>query len=103
MGVKADDLIDKLIEKALEEVESRHPDEPPEERRQVATQIAIGALRYFMLKFTRNSVIAFDLQEALELRRRDRTLRAVRGRAGAEYSEEAGGARRRRCPISHAN
>ena len=65
LGVKADDLIDKLIEKALEEVDSRHPEAPAAERKQVATQIAIGALRYFMLKFTRNSVIAFDLQEAL--------------------------------------
>ncbi len=65
LGVKADDLIDKLIEKALEEVDSRHPEAPATERRQVATQIAIGALRYFMLKYTRNSVIAFDLQEAL--------------------------------------
>jgi arginyl-tRNA synthetase len=65
LGVKADDLIDKLIEKALEEVDSRHPAAPAAERRQVATQIAIGALRYFMLKFTRNSVIAFDLREAL--------------------------------------
>ncbi len=65
LGVKADDLIDKLIEKALEEVDSRHPEAPVAERKQVATQIAVGALRYFMLKFTRNSVIAFDLQEAL--------------------------------------
>jgi len=65
LGVKADDLIDKLIEKALEEVDSRHPEAPVTERKQVATQIAIGALRYFMLKFTRNSVIAFDLREAL--------------------------------------
>jgi arginyl-tRNA synthetase len=65
LGVKADDLIDKLIEKAQEEVDSRHPESPAGERKQVATQIAIGALRYFMLKFTRNSVIAFDLREAL--------------------------------------
>lgn len=65
LGVKADDLIDKLIEKALDEVASRHPEAPAEERREVATQIAVGALRYFMLKFTRNAVIAFDLQEAL--------------------------------------
>ena len=65
LGVKADDLIDKLIEKALEEVDSRHPDDSADERPQVATQIAIGALRYFMLKFTRNSVIAFDFGEAL--------------------------------------
>jgi arginyl-tRNA synthetase len=64
-GVKADDLIDKLIENALKEVESRHGEAPPEQRRRVATQIAVGALRYFMLKYTRNSVIAFDFQEAL--------------------------------------
>jgi len=65
LGVKADDLIDKLIEKAQEEVDSRHPEANADERKQVAMQIAVGALRYFMLKFTRNSVIAFDLQEAL--------------------------------------
>jgi arginyl-tRNA synthetase len=65
IGVKADDLLDKLIEKALDEVTSRHQDEPEETRRRAATQIAIGALRYFMLKFTRNSLIAFDFAEAL--------------------------------------
>jgi arginyl-tRNA synthetase len=65
LGVKADDLIDKLIETALEEVESRHPDDSPESRLSVATDIAIGALRYFLLKYTRNTVIAFDFQEAL--------------------------------------
>ena len=65
LGVKADDLIDKLIEKALDEVTSRHADEAQESRRRAATQIAVGALRYFMLKYTRNSVIAFDFGEAL--------------------------------------
>jgi arginyl-tRNA synthetase len=65
LGVKADDLIDKLIEKAREEVDSRHPEAPAGERRQVASEIATGALRYFLLKFTRNAVIAFDMQEAL--------------------------------------
>ncbi|MCC6859017.1 MAG: arginine--tRNA ligase [Bryobacterales bacterium] len=65
LGVKADDLIDKLIEKALEEVAARHPEVSAEEQRAVATQIAVGALRYFLLKFTRTSVIAFDFQEAL--------------------------------------
>ncbi len=65
LGVKADDLIDKLIESAQREVDERHRDAPESERRQVAGQIAVGALRYFMLKFTRNTVIAFDMQEAL--------------------------------------
>ncbi|HEY7334227.1 MAG TPA: arginine--tRNA ligase [Bryobacteraceae bacterium] len=65
LGVKADDLIDKLIEKALDEVESRHAEGPEEANRRAAKAIAVGALRYFMLKYTRNSVIAFDLSEAL--------------------------------------
>ena len=65
LGVKADDLMDSLIAKALEEVAARHAEAAPDEQKHVATQIAIGALRYFLLKYTRNSVIAFDLQEAL--------------------------------------
>jgi arginyl-tRNA synthetase len=65
LGVKADDLIDKLIENALREVEDRHPEAAPGARQNIAAQIAIGALRYFMLKFTRTSVIAFDFHEAL--------------------------------------
>jgi arginyl-tRNA synthetase len=65
LGVKVDDLIDMLIKKALEEVDSRHAEAPAEERLHIATLIAIGALRFFMLKYTRNAVIAFDFQEAL--------------------------------------
>lgn len=65
LGVKADDLLDKLIETALAEVVHRHPETAPADRQNVAQMIAVGALRYFMLKFTRNSVIAFDFHEAL--------------------------------------
>jgi arginyl-tRNA synthetase len=64
-GVKADDLLDRLIASAKSEVDARHPQLSDEERRTIATQIAIGALRYFMLKFTKPSVIAFDFKEAL--------------------------------------
>ncbi len=64
-GVKADALLDKLTAAAKEEVDSRHPQRDPAEREGIAHQIAVGALRYFMLKFTRNTVIAFDFQEAL--------------------------------------
>jgi len=46
-------------------VASRHPEETREAQREGATQIAMGALRYFLLKYTRSSVIAFDFQEAL--------------------------------------
>jgi len=64
-GVKADDLLDQLIASAKNEVDFRHPQLSDAERLAIATQIAIGALRYFMLKFTKQSVIAFDFKEAL--------------------------------------
>jgi arginyl-tRNA synthetase len=64
-GVKADDLLDALIASAQKEVDARQPERPEAERQQISTQIAIGALRYFMLKFTKNAVIAFDFKDAL--------------------------------------
>jgi arginyl-tRNA synthetase len=64
-GVKADDLLDQLIASAKKEVDSRHPQLSDGGRQQIATQVAIGALRYFMLKYTKQSVIAFDFKEAL--------------------------------------
>jgi len=64
-GVKADDLLDKLIAAAQAEVDTRHPEIGAAERTVIATQIAVGALRYFMLRFTRNTVIAFDFKDAL--------------------------------------
>jgi arginyl-tRNA synthetase len=64
-GVKADDLLDRLIASAKREVDQRHPELAADDRLSIATQIAIGALRYFMLKYTKPSVIAFDFEEAL--------------------------------------
>jgi arginyl-tRNA synthetase len=64
-GVKADDLLDQLIASAKKEVDSRHPLLSEPERLSIATQIAVGALRYFMLKYTKQSVIAFDFKDAL--------------------------------------
>src|SRR5438094_10155778 len=65
LGVKADDLINRLEADALEEVSSRHPELSETAIHKTARAIAVGALRYFLLKFTRNSVIAFDFKEAL--------------------------------------
>ena len=64
-GVKADDLIDRIIAAARVEVEARHPELDEAERAQIAESIGVGALRYFMLRFTRNTVIAFDFRDAL--------------------------------------
>ncbi len=64
-GVKADDLLDRLIAAAKTEVDNRHPELPEDERADIARQIGVGALRYFMLRYTRNTVIAFDFKDAL--------------------------------------
>jgi arginyl-tRNA synthetase len=64
-GVKADDLIDKLEGAALAEVMQRHPDMDDAERMRTAHAIAIGALRFFLMKFTRGAIIAFDFKDAL--------------------------------------
>lgn len=65
LGVKADDMINRLENRAFAEVEKRHSDISVEEKTKIAHQIAIGALRYFLLKFTRNTVVVFDFKEAL--------------------------------------
>ncbi|MGB7220512.1 MAG: arginine--tRNA ligase [Vicinamibacterales bacterium] len=64
-GVKIDDLLDLLTEKASAEVAKRNADFTPDERRAVASQIAVAAIRYFMLKYSRGKMIVFDIEEAL--------------------------------------
>jgi len=65
LGVKADDLLDRLEASARAEVDRRHPAASEAERAAIAHAIAIGALRYFLLKFTRTAIIAFDFADAL--------------------------------------
>jgi arginyl-tRNA synthetase len=65
LGVKADDLLDRLTETAAREVGSRNPELSEQDRREIATVIGTAAVRYFLIKFTRGKVIAFDIDEAL--------------------------------------
>jgi len=65
LGVKADDLLDRLTDKAASEVAKRNPDLAPDQIRRIADAIAIAAVRYFMVKFSRGKVIVFDIDEAL--------------------------------------
>ncbi|MFL6237726.1 MAG: arginine--tRNA ligase [Thermoanaerobaculia bacterium] len=65
IGVKADDLIDQLELKAREEIAKRNRDLGDAELDGLAHEIAIAALRFFMVKATNNRVIAFDFDEAL--------------------------------------
>jgi len=65
LGVKIDDLLDLLTTKACAEVTKRNPDFSAEHARATGAQIAVGAIRYFMLKFSRGKLIVFDMEEAL--------------------------------------
>ncbi len=65
IGIKADDLIQAVEERALEEVEKRHPELSQNKKKEIAKKIASAAIRYYMLKFTNNSVVLFDIDEAL--------------------------------------
>jgi arginyl-tRNA synthetase len=65
LGVKADDLLDALLGKARSEIDARDPAREAMARERTATAIAIGALRYFLLKFGRTRIITFDMEEAL--------------------------------------
>jgi len=65
LGVKADDLLDRLTDKAAAEVSKRNPEISPEDVRRIAEAIGTAAVRYFMVKFSRGKVIVFDIDEAL--------------------------------------
>jgi arginyl-tRNA synthetase len=64
-GVKADDLLDTLIGRAETEVAKRNPEFSASEHRRIAEMIAVAAVRYFMVKYSRTKIIAFDIDEAL--------------------------------------
>jgi arginyl-tRNA synthetase len=65
LGVKADDLLDRLVDTARREVASRNPELAPDDVDRIAGTIATAAVRYFLIKFSRGKVIAFDIDEAL--------------------------------------
>jgi arginyl-tRNA synthetase len=65
LGVKIDDLLDLLAAKATAEVAKRNPDFSRQECERVGAQIAVAAIRYFMLKYSRGKLIVFDIEEAL--------------------------------------
>jgi arginyl-tRNA synthetase len=65
LGIRADDLLDAMLARAAEEIRTRNPDMPAERVETTAAQISVGALRYYMLRFSRNRVVAFDFDAAL--------------------------------------
>ncbi len=65
LGVKADDLLDELERKASEAVKANAAEFDDAAANEIGRQVAVAALRYFMLRYGRNKVIAFDFDEAL--------------------------------------
>jgi arginyl-tRNA synthetase len=65
LGVKADDLLSMLEAEARREVRERNPELAESEISEIGRQIAVAALRFFLLKYTRTAIIAFDFKEAL--------------------------------------
>ena len=65
MGVKADDLLDLVTEAAKTEVRARNSELDDDETQRIAAMIGVAAVRYFMVKYSRGKIIAFDLDEAL--------------------------------------
>jgi arginyl-tRNA synthetase len=65
LGVKADDLIDRMLKAAEARVLQKHPEMAGVELQRTANALAVGALRFFLLKYTRNTIIAFDFDDAL--------------------------------------
>ena len=65
-GVKADDLITRMLQAAEARVLQKQADMPVDELARTANALAVGALRFFLLKYTRNTIIAFDFDDALK-------------------------------------
>ncbi len=65
-GVKADDLITRMLQAAEARVREKQPEMSAEELAKTANTLAVGALRFFLLRYTRNTIIAFDFEDALK-------------------------------------
>jgi arginyl-tRNA synthetase len=65
-GVKADDLITRMQQSAELRVREKQTEMSAEDLAKTANALAIGALRFFLLKYTRNTIIAFDFEDALK-------------------------------------
>ena len=65
--VNADSVYDLLKKKTIEETKTRHPEMSDDEISQIAHNVAVGTLRYEMIKQDLDKIIAFDLGKSLSL------------------------------------
>ena len=67
--VSADQLINEVTEKAFDEVTVRRPELPEDERRAIAASVAVGAVRYDIVRVSQEKSTVFDWKTALDFER----------------------------------
>ena len=65
--VSADSVYDLLKEKTIQETTQRHPEMSAQEIQSIAHNVAVGTLRYEMIKYDLDKIITFDLTKSLSL------------------------------------
>ena len=65
--VSADSVYDLLKEKTIQETTQRHPEMSTQEIQDIAHNVAVGTLRYEMIKYDLDKIITFDLTKSLSL------------------------------------
>jgi arginyl-tRNA synthetase len=68
--ISADELMDKIEERAYEEVEKRRDDLDAAKKLAIARMVGIGALRYDMVKVSPDKHIVFDFDDALDIEKK---------------------------------
>lgn len=66
IGYSTDDVLNKTTELAEIEVNKRNPEESTELKKMIAGQVAVGAMRYFMLNASPDRKITFRWDEVLD-------------------------------------
>ncbi len=67
--ISADELLDEVTKKAFDEVTSRRPELAEEERRAIAASVAVGAVRYDIVRVSQEKSTVFDWRQALDFER----------------------------------
>ena len=65
--VSADSVYDLLKEKTIQETTQRHPEMSTQEIQDIAHNVAVGTIRYEMIKYDLDKIITFDLTKSLSL------------------------------------
>jgi arginyl-tRNA synthetase len=68
--ISADDLMEKIEERAYSEVDKKRSDLDDGKKREIARKVGIGALRYDMVKVSPDKHIMFDFDEALDIEKK---------------------------------